>query len=397
MKKIHLFLIAIFVVSQSCSKSKVEPEFDLIDIKLNEIEVNLNPGDIFQMIATFNPSNASDQTLIWKSSNTGVASISSTGEVKAIGLGATTITAQNSRYGKSASAKIVVKQIPISKISFESDSMRLDIGDKKTLNIITSPDDAPQDGLVWTSSSISIVTVDANGELTALKPGKATVTVTTAEGDASAQIVIYVNPILIETIQIDKNELTLKVGAKEKLEASYTPHNATESILWSSSNSEIANVNDNGEVTAISEGEAIIYAKNSNGLVQAMTIVTVLPRFTFLEVNKPFNAPDGITVTLNLFEVTQDTYGTYSYYIYYTLKNNTNQAIDEKTFNMFPDGEGSPERQYGFFGRLFPGDELSRSYQFKSITELKILEYGGDFFSASPSEETLKWLSPKVK
>ena len=105
-------------------------------------------------------------------------------------------------------------------------------------------------------------------------------------------------------------------------------------------------------------------------------------------------ANDGLTVTLHSCVVVEKS-GSYEYTIDYTLTNNTpDQAIDEGSFKMYYKNETGGLPQYGFFGKLFPGDTLDRAYTFEELKAkpFDLLEYAHDnFFSLSPLENSLRW------
>jgi PKD repeat protein len=105
-------------------------------------------------------------------------------------------------------------------------------------------------------------------------------------------------------------------------------------------------------------------------------------------------ASDGLTVTLHSCVVVEKS-GSYEYTIDYTLTNNTpDQAIDESSFKMYYKNETGGLPQYGFFGKLFPGDTLDRAYTFEELKTkpFDLLEYAHDnFFSLSPLGNSLRW------
>mgnify|MGYP001117033929 CR=1 FL=1 len=116
---------------------------------------------------------------------------------------------------------------------------------------------------------------------------------------------------------------------------------------------------------------------------------------TLLDLNTPYTAQSGLTVTVTSITKTQRD-GFKEYSITYTLKNETtDQAIDEGTFKMFWVGGGG-ELQYGFFGRLFPGESKTRSYTWKVLDTQQVLyiEFEADFFAQQPADDTLKWGIP---
>ena len=118
----------------------------------------------------------------------------------------------------------------------------------------------------------------------------------TFEGSASGEIVVtvtkpknatqalyvksitvyYYNPLAITAISLDKTSTTLRAGTTETLTATVTPENATDAVVWSSSNEKVATVAD-GVVTAVAEGTATITAASaSDPTIKAECVVTVL-------------------------------------------------------------------------------------------------------------------------
>ena len=114
----------------------------------------------------------------------------------------------------------------------------------------------------------------------------------------------------------------------------------------------------------------------------------------FKEFNKievPYTATDGLIVTLHNLEVIEKS-GSYRYKIEYTLRNDTDHAINEGTFKLYH-AEGGLA-QYGFFGKLFPGDSLTRTYYFEEEKNVNfnILAYHHDqFLEDSPPYDSLMW------
>lgn len=111
--------------------------------------------------------------------------------------------------------------------------------------------------------------------LTAIKPGKVTVT---ASSDADMTIIesceIIITAKGVENVTLNSKELTLDRGESFKLSAKTEPEDALDStVIWSSDNPDVANIDDSGNVTAISEGVTTITAKA--GTVEANCKVTV--------------------------------------------------------------------------------------------------------------------------
>lgn len=112
------------------------------------------------------------------------------------------------------------------------------------------------------------------------------------------------------------------------------------------------------------------------------------------EIGVPYRAVDGLTVTLHSFDIVEKT-GSYQYIIEYMLENkNPDEKIDEGAFKLYYRDTTGGSPQYGFFGSLFPGDSITRSYTFEELKSkpFDVLEYSHDnFFSSEPLEDSLKW------
>jgi len=122
--------------------------------------------------------------------------------------------------------------------------------------------------------------------------------------------------------------------------------------------------------------------------------ITVTEAITFCEIGVPYIANDGLTVTLNNLVITEKV-GSYQYTIDYTLTNNMpDKDIYEGAFKMYYKDQSDGLPQYGFFGKLFPGDTINKTYTFEELKSklFDVLEYSSDnFFSPEPLVNSLKW------
>lgn len=156
----------------------------------------------------------------------------------------------------------------ISKIEIaEGLTLYVIIGDSKQLNVKYYPEYLDAPNCTWSSSNSSVVDIDAyTGKYTAKSVGKSVITVTAVDLSLNARCEITVNPIETTSIEISTKDEEMNVGEELMLTAAFTPENATyKDLEWSSSDSNIATVDNNGKVTAIKEGECSIYAKTKNG------------------------------------------------------------------------------------------------------------------------------------
>ena len=120
--------------------------------------------------------------------------------------------------------------------------------------------------------------MDETGQATAVGLGECIITATAADGsDVSANCKVTVSPRLVESIDLNYSEWNGKVGETFTISATVSPDNATDkTVVWDSSDTEVATVDEAGLVTAINTGTAIITATTSNDLT-ATCKVTVCP------------------------------------------------------------------------------------------------------------------------
>ena len=152
-------------------------------------------------------------------------------------------------------------------IVLDSTSMSLTIDEEKNIEIEDLPDGVDINDLLWSSSDDSIVTVDSNGKIKALKEGNVTITVKTKDGKYTSKCTVTVTKEDIQVDSISINGLaSLTVGSSIKLTISFIPDNATnKNIKWESSNTNIATVDENGVVVGKKTGTVTITATTENG------------------------------------------------------------------------------------------------------------------------------------
>lgn len=113
------------------------------------------------------------------------------------------------------------------------------------------------------------------------------------------------------------------------------------------------------------------------------------------QIGVPYNAADGLTVTLvSLSKI--ETSGSFQYKISYTLVNNTQSKIVEGAFKLFS-GSGQGLNQYGAFSDMFPGKTISRSYTFEEMKAVSFtqLSYAPDqFFAKAVPGGAIVWQVP---
>ena len=248
-------------------------------VTLNETSAEVTVGETLQLTATVLPENASNPTVTWSSSDDAIATVDANGLVTAVAAGTATITAStNDGSNLSASCEVIVKQLAVS-LTLDKTAAEVTVGETLRLNATVAPDNTSNPAVTWASSNDAVATVDANGLVTAVAAGTATITATTADGsNLTASCSVTVKQLAV-SLTLDKTAAEVTVGETLQLTATVVPDNTSNpAVTWSSGNDAIAIVDETGKVTAIAAGTATITATTTDGSnLTASCEVTVKP------------------------------------------------------------------------------------------------------------------------
>ena len=252
------------------------------DVDLNVSSKKLNVGEKYTLKATVSPSNASNKSVTWKSSDTSVAKVSSSGKITAVGKGTATITCTTKSGSVKAKCKVTVKTVKVKSLELSESSLRLMIGDSDKLTAIIKPTNATNKGVTWKSSDTSVAKVSSKGTVTGMGRGTATITCTTKDGKIkkTCKVTVYGVPAdpdqKVMGVKLNKSALTLKAGKTQTLYATVLPEDsANRKVTWTSSNPSVATVSSKGKVTALKAGKTLISVKTADGGWKASCVVTV--------------------------------------------------------------------------------------------------------------------------
>ena len=280
-------------------------------ITLNSSTANVNVGSTLTLTATVTPSNAADKSITWSTSNSTVATVSTSGVVTGVKAGTATITATaNDGSGVTATCTVTVNNVAVSSITLNKTTLRLVNGTSETLTATVLPTNATDKTVSWSSDDTSIASVDASGNVTANAVG--TTMITAEAGEMVATCTVTVTPILISSITLDKSSISGGYLIIETLSATVSPANAANKALtWSISNSEVAEISNSSNslkknITFKKAGTATITvsANDGSGVMATCTVTTTLEEYVDL----------GLSVkwaTCNIGATNPDEYGSY--------------------------------------------------------------------------------------
>ncbi len=198
-------------------------QIEKIDISIDNF--TLQKGERKQLKVTVTPQEASNHKLLFKSSNTQVATIDDTGNIQAISSGTTTITVKAEENDVQSQIEIQVYS-KVTGIQLDQKEIYMEIGDEFKINGYIEPEDANDKTIIYTTTDETIATVNNTGTITALKEGDVTVIGTSNENQSiKDECKVFVvrkmddseihfdKPLLVNSLEIsgiDYNKNTVK-------------------------------------------------------------------------------------------------------------------------------------------------------------------------------------------
>ncbi|MBO5747541.1 MAG: Ig-like domain-containing protein, partial [Muribaculaceae bacterium] len=281
-------------------------------ISLDKTSATLKATETLTLKATVAPTTTTDKSVTWKSSNEAVATVDANGKVTAVAVGEATITATTADGSNlSATCVVTVDATLAASLILNSDEINLKVTETATLIATIYPELTTDKSVDWKSSNESVAVVDRNGVVTAIGVGTATITATTTDGtDLSASCVVNVIPTLANSIVLDITEVSLKATQTVVLTPTILPATTTDAnVTWMSSDESVVIVDENGLVTAIGVGTAIITATTADGSnLSATCVVTVLPTPGDVNNDASVNVTDIVTVASYIVGKTTDVF-----------------------------------------------------------------------------------------
>jgi uncharacterized protein YjdB len=319
MQKRLLIVTLLLCLLVSCKK-----DIDVTGVTVSKALVEMEVGQSYQLGAQVQPADATDPTVFWITDNPSVATVTDDGLVTAVGAGEAEITAGAGLITSSCTVKVKEKTIPVTSVTLDCATLTLLEGESAKLTATVKPDDATERRVTWSSSDESVATVDTHGKVLAGQEGVCAIVATNGDKYAACAVSVSKKIIRVESIEISRSSLNLMVGESETLTASVLPQTATDqSYAWASTNPDIADVDQNGKITAKTAGTAIVAVTSNDGSKTAICSVKVS------ELTPPegdwadLGLPSGLKwATRNLGAVNPEDYGDYYAWGEVETKNN---------------------------------------------------------------------------
>lgn len=260
--------------------------------------------------------------------------------------------------------QILVKEIPVTSVSFDSYAIDLIKGEQKSISAKVLPDNATNKELVYSSSDTGVASINSStGMVSGVSKGTATITAKAANGISATYTVTVKVPAT--NLILNKTELEMTKGKTEKLTATLSPTDSDDSVTWSSLNNNIASVDSYGNVTAKGVGKVTITAK-ANSSVSKMCNITITQDieefsckgiteqyYTGDEIEQDIEVTDGKTVLVKDVD--------------YTVEYSDN--IDAGTATVIIEGKGY------YTGSIVKSFEIKlRKYTVKFVSDGKVVK-----------------------
>ncbi len=270
-------------------------------ISLNQSDISLYYGSNYTLSVVFDPTNATNKNIVWTSSNSNVVSVNENGYITAVGLGEATIIATASSNATASCHVVVINNNNNNNnnnntveetISLNVNNTQMNVGEEVQLVETVTPNSLVSK-VTWKSSNTGVAKVSSSGLVTGVGSGTATITASLPSGK-KAECVVNVSQKVINAIMVtlSSSRLDMIVGGTSQLTATVLPKTTTnKNIAWSSSDTKVAVVDNNGKITAKGSGIATITARTVNGIKAHCTVVVK---------KNERNAVSGVTSLLGL-------------------------------------------------------------------------------------------------
>ena len=282
MKRMKKFIgILLFVLTFGLASTITIPQIGTcVDVQAATVSLNRRSTSVYIGKTTQLKVNNYTGKIRWSSSNTSIATVSSTGKVKGKKAGTVTISARAGK--KTLKCKVTVRSV----ISVSPKEIYLDGTDDATITVKLKH----RCGLRYSITSPYVVSCSWDKQwyenntvaylyITGERTGTTYVTITNTFNNEKVRIKVVVDTtVKVEGVNISSNSESLYVGDSVKLSADVYPSNATDrGITWYSDNTSVAKVSDYGRVEAVSSGQATITAKSNNGHTASCIITVMTP------------------------------------------------------------------------------------------------------------------------
>ncbi len=252
--------------SNKSASCRITVRIPVSSIRLDKTSYTVTEGNKFPLRAAVYPSNATDKTVKWTSSNSSIATVDQNGVVTAIKPGSCYIRATAGSYTSSCKVTVKAKVVTVSYINMVTTSSKYYVGDSIQLYAYAVPSNATNPKLKWSTSDSRIATVSQDGVVKGISKGTVTIKVSSTDGSNKSVTCKMTFGIKVSNISFSSYSIEASTGTTYQLYPTIHPSNATDrELTWTSSNTNVASVDQNGCVTLKNPGTANIGVRAATG------------------------------------------------------------------------------------------------------------------------------------
>jgi uncharacterized protein YjdB len=215
-------------------------------------------------------------TVLWRSDNPSIATVSATGELVATGVGRARIRATLSVDAK-ATDSLNVSVLPERKVEITPSTVSMGAGQTRSLSAAVSIESGLSRAVIWRSANAAVAMVSSDGLVTGVSQGTTQITaIAAADTTRRATAVVQIVPVARD-IDLQPSAASIFMGDSRQLTAAVTVDTGgTAAVSWRTSNPGVASVSNSGLVTGIAAGTAIITAvSQQDTTLRATSLITV--------------------------------------------------------------------------------------------------------------------------
>lgn len=270
-------------VTDTCTVTVIDETVEVLEIAVMPKTLTIALGEARGLSVSVKPENATDKSVIWSSSNSAVASVNGSGVVIGQSDGTATITARsnsNTNITDTCTVTVTSEEIEVTGVTVSPEAITVAVGLSHALWANVEPENATDRSVSWSSGNSEIATVNSAGIVNAVSKGTATITARSNSNETAAgtcEVTVIEGSTPVQGVAVSPGSISIRMGDGYRLTADVTPIQAlNKNVTWSSSNEEVAIVNQGGWVTALSAGKTTITARsNSDTSISGTCFVTV--------------------------------------------------------------------------------------------------------------------------
>lgn len=258
-------------------KEILELPVTVTGVVVEPTEMEIEAGKPATVKASVLPADADNTSVVWSSSDETVAVVSASGEVTGKKSGTALITA-TSAENKEFKAVCTVRVVnPVKKVTLGEHELSLKAKETRKLTASVEPANADDGRVVWKSSDTKVVSVNNDGEITAVKAGKAFVFATAAANETIKDSCLVTVTQSVTGITLDKKSIhSSTIGEVVQLTATVLPDDADDKrVNWASSKPEVCTVSPSGAIVVLADGTSVVTATTLDGGFVAVCTVEV--------------------------------------------------------------------------------------------------------------------------